>query len=140
MEVIEKAAPASETLNLKPSSLYDAILRKVEQLHGDFGASAIKSGFVAKYCNRSTKVAIVRVRHGPHRLVTSCLPLIDAIDGKSAHLDTLYTGATIRQCFKFILRHQQAKVDRFCAGLKTVEEKVAFKEASMNMDFVLKIN
>lgn len=57
---------------------------------------------LAKYCNQWTRVAVVRVRHGAHRLVASCLPLLQQVEQHTVTVTTLYTGATLRQCYKFI--------------------------------------
>ncbi|KRT82013.1 hypothetical protein AMK59_5801, partial [Oryctes borbonicus] len=106
-------------LTLKPASLHVAINDKVQQLYGDFGVAAIRAGFTAKYCNEQTRIAVIRVRHGPHRFVTSSLPCIKTIEKKRVILNILYVGATIKQCFKFLLVYQQRKFDQFCSKLKT---------------------
>jgi hypothetical protein len=69
---------------------------------------------LAKYCNKWTRVAVVRVRHGAHRLVASCLPLLQQVDQHSVTVRTLYTGATLRQCYKFI---QVICASHFCVCL-----------------------
>jgi hypothetical protein len=56
-----------------------------------------------KYCNVYTRVAVVRARHGPHRLVASCLPLVTQLEQIPVSLKTLYTGATLMQCNKFLV-------------------------------------
>lgn len=115
-------------------------MQKVQQLHGDFGVAAIRAGFTAKYCNEKTRVAIIRIRHGPHKLVASALPCINMIDNKQVILNSLYTGATLRQCYKFLLNYQQRKFDQFCVNLKTDDEKLAMREALLNLNAVLEIN
>jgi ribonuclease P/MRP protein subunit POP5 len=45
---------------------------------------------------------VVRARHGAHRLVASCLPLLQQVEKQNVVVRTLYTGATLRQCYKFI--------------------------------------
>jgi hypothetical protein len=57
---------------------------------------------LAKYCNKWTRVAVVRVRHGAHRLVASCLPLLQYVEKQNVVVRTLHTGATLRQCYRFI--------------------------------------
>ena len=69
---------------------------------------------LAKYCNEWTRVAVVRVRHGAHRLVASCLPLLQQVDQHTVTVTTLYTGATLRQCYKFI---QVICAAQFCVSL-----------------------
>lgn len=95
---------------MNQDALYRAVNKKVQQLHGDFGVAAIKSGFLAKYCNPQLRIALLRVRHGPHRFVASSLPFVNLIDGKKVVIRSLYTGATIRNCFKFLLKYQQQKI------------------------------
>ena len=69
---------------------------------------------LAKYCNQWTRVAVVRVRHGAHRLVASCLPLLQQVEQHMVTVTTLYTGATLRQCYKFI---QVTSAAHFCCSL-----------------------
>ena len=57
---------------------------------------------IAKYCNEWTRVAVVRVRHGAPRLVASCLPLLQQVEQQPVTVRTLYTGATLSQCYIFI--------------------------------------
>lgn len=110
-------------LALRPASLYQSIIRKVQQLHGDFGVAAAKSGLAAKYCNEWTRVAVVRVRHGAHRLVASCLPLLQQVEQQTVTVRTLYTGATLRQCYRFIQHHQRSYLEKIWSGLKTEDER-----------------
>lgn len=138
VEINPAGKKEEESLHLGQSSLYNSIVQKVQQLHGDFGAAAIRAGFVAKYCNEKTRTAIIRVRHGPHVFVTSSIPCINTIENKQVVVNTLYIGATIRQCQKFLLNYQQNKFEEFCAGLKTNDEKLAMKEA-LNLDHVMEM-
>lgn len=139
IEINERDRSDKDVLVLNPASLYNAIIERVQRLHGDFGVAAIRSGFTSKYCNEKTRIAVIRSRHGPHRLVASCLPLITTIEEKGVDINTLYTGATIRQCFRFIVKYQQNKFDEFCSELQTDEEKIAMKKM-LNFDSVLEIS
>lgn len=125
------------TKQFKPPSLYEAILTKVQQMHGDFGVAAIRAGFTAKYCNEHTRIAVIRTRRGPHKFVASVLPCIKAVDNKNVIVKTLYVGATIRQCFFFIKNYQQDKFDRYCENLKTEEEKRTLLEDMNRFENVL---
>uniref|UniRef100_A0A1Y1LCT6 Ribonuclease P/MRP protein subunit POP5 n=1 Tax=Photinus pyralis TaxID=7054 RepID=A0A1Y1LCT6_PHOPY len=83
--VIEINSPQQrkdDSLVIPSSALYRALSKKVQQLHGDFGSAAIREGFVAKYFNEKTRIAIVRSRHGPHKLITTVLPFVTEIDKK----------------------------------------------------------
>lgn len=104
----------------------------MQQLHGDYGVAAIKSGFITKYCNEHTHIAIVRVRHGPHRFVTSSLPFITKIGKLDAKLNTLHIGATLKHCFKFIQKYQRAYLDNMWSKLKTDEERKHLESAVMD--------
>ncbi|XP_063921613.1 ribonuclease P/MRP protein subunit POP5 [Zophobas morio] len=139
IEINGESRKPTESLHLKPGSLHHSVMSMVQKLHGDFGVAAITAGFTAKYCNEKTRVAIVRCRHGPHRFVTSTLPLIRTIENKKVVVNTLYIGATIKQCFKFIRRYQQRKFDEYCIGLKSEEQKEELRTAILNLDPILKI-
>ncbi|RZC42848.1 RNase P Rpp14 domain containing protein [Asbolus verrucosus] len=140
IEINQGAKKDSYALQLKPPSLHYSIMSMVQQLHGDFGVAAIMAGFTAKYCNEKTRIAIIRCRHGPHRLVASSLPCIKFIENKPVNINTLYIGATIKHCFKFIKNYQQRKFEEYCVGLKNDEEKEALKKALMNLDPILSIH
>lgn len=73
---------------------------------------------LAKYCNQWTRVAVVRVRHGAHRLIASCLPLLQQVEQHTVTVTTLYTGATLRQCYKFI---RVIAALRFCISLSMTQ-------------------
>ena len=80
------------------------------------------------YANMRTRLVIIRCRHGPHKLLASALPFVtkvrsqhilmlsrvspvqirnDAVIGK-----LLYTGATIRYCYVFMLKRQRRLLER----------------------------
>nr|CAD7392833.1 unnamed protein product [Timema cristinae] len=133
LEVTPHSRSYDTPFKLKAHSLYTTIINKIEQLYGDFGVAALKGGFIAKYCNEKTRVAFVRARHGPHRLLASCLPLITYIENHQVMLRILYTGATMRQCYKFIQKYQRSQLQRFWANLKTDKQRKAMEDAVMNL-------
>lgn len=87
------------------------LLQIVGKIHGDFGSAAIASGFSVKYCNEYTRVALVRVRSGPHKLLASAIPFLNSFDKKKVTVNLLYTGATIKHCVEFIKRYQRRKIE-----------------------------
>lgn len=117
-EIKELGEADDKPLKLNSTSIYFHLMKKIQQLHGDFGVAAVKTGLNVKYCNEQTRLVVIRARHGPHRFVASSLPILDAIDTKRVIVNTLYVGATLKQCFKFVLRHQQEKHDEFVNTLK----------------------
>lgn len=118
-------------------SLVQAVNDKVQQLFGDFGVASIRAGLSTKYVNEHTKIAVIRVRRGPHKFVASSLPCIKTIDNRSVIVNTLYMGASIRQCFLFLRTYQQRQFDIYCKTLVTDEEKLALKQAILDFDKVL---
>nr|CAD7414385.1 unnamed protein product [Timema poppensis] len=135
LEVNPHSRSYDTPFKLKAHSLYTTIIKKIEQLYGDFGVAALKGGFIAKYCNEKTRVAFVRARHGPHRLLASCLPLVNRIENHQVMLRILYTGATLRQCYKFIQKYQRSQLQRFWATLKTDKQRKEMEDAVMNLKF-----
>ncbi len=89
-------------LDLQESDLFYAVMQATEQMHGEFGAAAIRSGINVKYCNKYTRITMIRVRHGPHRLVGSSLPFITKVGNQAVTFHGIYTGATIVKCFAFL--------------------------------------
>lgn len=135
MEVNEANHSPTQPLEINEFEMFTEILNAVQELHGDFGAAAIRSGFYAKYCNKYTRIAVIRCRHGPHQLVSSSLPFINKIESKTVCLNQIYLGATIRQCFKFIKTHQETKFNDYCLELKTDDEKEALRKAINELEF-----
>ncbi|CAH2086165.1 unnamed protein product [Euphydryas editha] len=132
VELILPKVPEYKPFYLKSHILSETILEKIQQVHGDFGLAAVKNGFVAKYCNENTRIAIIRSRHGPHRFVTSSLPFITKIGKLDVILKTLHVSATMKHSFKFIQKHQRSYLDTVWSKLRTDEERKALEEAVMN--------
>lgn len=124
--------PEDKPLSLKSKIFHETVLEKIQQLHGDFGLAAVKSGFLTKYCNENTRIAILRARHGPHKFVSSSLPFITKIGNLDVSLRTLHVGATLKQGFNFILKHQKAYLDSMWSKLKTDEERKNLEAAVMD--------
>ncbi|XP_026724709.1 ribonuclease P/MRP protein subunit POP5 [Trichoplusia ni] len=124
--------PENKPLELKPKIFHDTLLNKIQQMHGDFGVASVTNGFLTKYCNENTRIAIIRSRHGPHRFVTSSLPFITKIGKLDVKLHTLHVGATLKHTFKFIQKHQRAYLDSMWAKLKTDEERKQLEAAVMD--------
>jgi ribonuclease P/MRP protein subunit POP5 len=91
-----------EPLALNVKDIFYAILDATQEIHGEFGAAAVRNGLDVKYCNEYTRIGLVRSRHGPHRLVGSSLPFVSKIGKRSVKLYGIYTGATMVKCFKFL--------------------------------------
>ncbi|XP_041977769.1 ribonuclease P/MRP protein subunit POP5 [Aricia agestis] len=124
--------PENKPLKLKSKVLHDTLLDKIQHMHGDFGAAAVRNGFLTKYCNENTRIAILRSRHGPHQFVTSTIPFITKIGGLPITLRTLHVGATMKHSFKFILKHQRSYLDKMWSKLKTDEERRDLEKAVMD--------
>lgn len=87
-------------LAISDGLLAEIIRRLVLDFHGDHGLAAISHGFRTVYCNPLTRLVIVSVRHGPHRLVASVLPFITKVKDTVVVPRLIYTGATVRHCYK----------------------------------------
>ncbi|CAH0721888.1 unnamed protein product, partial [Brenthis ino] len=132
VEIQAPKIPDCKPLYFKSKILYDTLIEKIQQLHGDFGVAAVKTGLVAKYCNENTRIAIIRSRHGPHRFVTSSLPFITKVGKLDITLKTLHVGATMKHSFKFIQKYQRSYLDSMWSQLKTDEERKALESAVMD--------
>lgn len=128
-----------QPLKLHETVLYRTLQTLVQKLHGDFGSAAIRPGFVAKYCNELTRIAIIKCRRGPHKLLTSVIPFITHLDQNRVSVNILYVGATLKNCFNFIRLYQQKKCDEICAGLDSQEMKQFFKNSLMDFKRILNI-
>ncbi|XP_023934623.1 ribonuclease P/MRP protein subunit POP5 [Bicyclus anynana] len=132
IEILSPMIPDNKPLSLKSKIFHDTLVDKIQQLHGDFGVAAVKTGLMTKYCNENTRIAIIRSRHGPHRFVTSSLPFITKLGKLDVSLRTLHVGATLKHSFKFIQKHQRAYLDSMWATLKTDDERKALEAAVMD--------
>ncbi|XP_063620488.1 ribonuclease P/MRP protein subunit POP5 [Cydia splendana] len=132
VEISSPMVPDNKPLSLKSRIFHETVLNKIQQLHGDFGVAAIRIGFLTKYCNENTRIAILRSRHGPHIFVTSSIPFITKIGNLDVTLRTLHVGATLKHCFKFIQRHQRAYLDTKWMSLKSDEERKQLEAAVMD--------
>ncbi|KAG7203324.1 hypothetical protein KM043_010412 [Ampulex compressa] len=129
---------SDKPLTLKTMTLHNAIQEKVQQLYGDFGIAAIKAGFTAKYCNTHTKIALVKVRHGPHKFVLNSIPVINDIAGRLVSVKILYVGATMKHCFLFIKKYQQNKLEQMWGTLRTDMERRQMEKALMTLTSAMK--
>lgn len=117
----------------KNTYVSDAIKQKVQQLYGDIGVAAIRDGFDAKYCNVQTKIAIVRLRHGPHKFALHAISLINKVGKRSVNTKILYVGATLKHCFLFIRKHQEKKLEQLWSKLPTEAEKKQMETLLMTL-------
>ena len=79
--------------------LFEDLQNNVLKYYGDFGSGAIKESFRVKYVNQGTRTVIIRVRHGPHRFLTSILPLL----GNPHRYQLLNTAATLKNCMQAVV-------------------------------------
>ncbi|KAI5717328.1 hypothetical protein M8J77_003903 [Diaphorina citri] len=78
---------------------------------------------LVKYLNPKTRIAFIRVPFGPHKLLTSVLPLIKKVDKLPVKLSILYVSATISQCFKFVRDYQRRHLEELWSLLPPGERE-----------------
>lgn len=74
------------------SDIYQAIMRKVELIHGDFGWSSVRSSFQVKVCDAGMCIAILRIASDVVDLITSSLVFVLSIGSSDAVLRLLGEG------------------------------------------------
>jgi len=123
------------TLDIKDYDLALAVKDLVEHIHGDFGRAAITTGLRAIYSNPETHLALIQCRHGPHRLVASSLPFLTSIGNEKLIPKLVYTGATIKNCFKRMELYQKKQLEVAFHELKDIsnEEKKELEERMMSI-------
>ncbi|XP_043471947.1 uncharacterized protein LOC122504772 [Leptopilina heterotoma] len=137
LEITSSVNP-NKTLILKTTGLHHAIQKQVHHDYGDLGQAAINAGFNAKYCNTQTGIALVKVRHGPHKFLLTSVPKINKIGDQTVDVKILYVGATLRHCFLFVKKHQQKKLNEIWKNLKTDEQRHQMEELFMGMTPAMK--
>ncbi|XP_013107034.2 uncharacterized protein LOC106086779 [Stomoxys calcitrans] len=133
VQIIPKNAE-QKVLYLKEQILAKCLLSHVQKYYGIYGLGLLEHGFRVKYCNERTKIAIFRCSHHSYRFVTSILPLIVSIGDVQAKFRTIYTGATIMQCNKFIIKHQQTYLDRMVGQIDSAKERQDMIKRVMEFD------
>ncbi|XP_062129517.1 uncharacterized protein LOC133841194 [Drosophila sulfurigaster albostrigata] len=123
-----------QTLRLNDSTLSKCLLQNVEKYYGVYGLGLLEHGFRVKYCNERTKIAIIRCIHRGQRFVSSILPLITLIGDVRAKFRTLYVGATVIQCNKFIIKHQKHFLDRMMGQTASAKERQDLFKRVMELD------
>lgn len=68
----------SDNINIPSHVIASYIKGKVEKYYGEFGVASLLR-FGVKYFNEKTKLCIIQISHGPHRFVTSILPLLTIV-------------------------------------------------------------
>jgi len=118
-ERVARAKPGLdlEPLNSRDVDIAEAVKDKVKEVHGDWGRARVTVGFKVIYANRCTRLAILRVRHGPHTILASVLPLLTHIRKEAVVGRLLYTGATVRHCHMFMVKRQTAQLEAARAEL-----------------------
>ena len=132
----KRAFQDSWPLHIKDHDLALAVKDIVEHIHGDFGRAAITTGLRAIYSNPETHLAMIQCRHGPHRLVGSSLPFLTSIGNEKLVPKLIYTGATIKNCFKRMELYQKKQLEVAFVESKNEmsnEEKKEIEERIMSI-------
>ncbi|KAH8379286.1 hypothetical protein KR009_004033, partial [Drosophila setifemur] len=124
----------TKALRFGDQTLSKCLLQNVEKYYGVYGLGLIEQGFRVKYCNERTKIAIIRCLHRGQRFVSSILPLITLIGDVRAKFRTLYVGATIIQCNKFIIKHQKQFLDKAMGQMTSAKERQDLFKNVMEID------
>ncbi|XP_055629064.1 uncharacterized protein LOC129770341 [Toxorhynchites rutilus septentrionalis] len=117
----------TDAFSLNSSQLNNFLRQKIEKYYGEFGVASMLRLHVI-YFNEKTRLCIIQTRHGPHRFVTSILPLLTVADTESVRYRILYVGATLQQCQKFIVRYQQNYVNKMIGHYNGEAQKQRFVE------------
>ncbi|XP_053676146.1 uncharacterized protein LOC128726366 [Anopheles nili] len=114
--------PSNAPVSIPSHVLLNYINEQVERYYGEFGvASMLRLNVI--YFNAKTHLCIIQCRHGPHRFITSILPLLTVAGPETARYRTLYVGATLQQCNKFIVKYQQRYINKTIGDYRGVLQK-----------------
>jgi len=131
-----RALQDSKPLDIRDDTLALAVKDIVEHIHGDFGRAAITTGLRTIYSNPETHLALIQCRHGPHRLVGSSLPFLTKINNEKIIPRLVYTGATIKNCFKRMELYQKKQLEIALLEMKdniSKEEKQDLEKRMMSI-------
>jgi len=110
-------------LDVTQLDVTNAVRDKVQELHGDHGRAAITIGLRVVYINPATRLLLIQVRHGPHRLAQSSVPFLTRVGRENVVPRLLYTGATIRHSYTFMERRQRQLLHRAIAEMGEENKK-----------------
>jgi len=126
-QVFYNSKSCLQPLEIRDDALMESVKCVVEELHGDDGRATVFNGLRTIYCNSATGICLLQVRAGrPHALLASAVPFLKVVGKGGGHKvipRTIYTGATIRHCYKRILKHQQEQLRLLLPQMKTDAEK-----------------
>lgn len=123
-QVFYNSKSCLQPLEIRDDALVESVKAVVEELHGDDGRATVFNGLRTIYCNSATGICLVQVRAGrPHALLASAVPFLKSVKGHKVIPRTIYTGATIKHCYKRILKHQQEQLRLLLPQMKTEAEK-----------------
>lgn len=120
--------------NIADQIVHETILKNVQKYYGDFGTGAVRESLRIKYINEVSRIAILRIRHGPHRFITSILPLITSLGQHAIRMQILYIGATIIQCKRFLEKKQQHFLNKTVHDIKNPDHRANFVSKLMKLD------
>ena len=120
-------------LKLSSAELADTIRKAVQKYYGDFGLASIGNMSV-KLINDKHKLAIIRVSHGSHRFFTSIIPLLNKVGKELATCRILYIGATIRQCKRYLVDHQNDVIRKIISAFNDTERQAFLTELSNSLE------
>ncbi|CAG0879957.1 unnamed protein product [Darwinula stevensoni] len=82
----------------------------------------------------SGAIFVIRVRLGPHKLLLSSLPFLSDIKKQHVVLDTLYMGATLHHCYKFI---KKLRIQEISDAIRNTEDPEVRAELARSLDRAL---
>jgi len=91
---------------LTGSLICASIRRSYQDLYGEFGIAYLGT-FGVKYFNQITNVLIIQCKRDVHRQLLHAILFVKAVDSQPCTLSTIYIGATMKSCQKFLVRHSR---------------------------------
>jgi len=122
---------SEKAIKLTAAELADTLRKAAHKFYGDFGLASVSNLNVKLFYDRR-KLVIIRASHGPHRFITSIIPLINKAGKELAQLRILYVGATIRQCKKFVLNYNNNVLRKIIGSFNSEAEKKEFIDEVSN--------
>jgi len=105
------------------ASLTDSVL----DCHGIHGLAVLEPerGVVrVKHVNPATSVVIFRCLRAHHRLFWSALTFIRSIGEKECFFNTIFVGATLKSCERFVIKHHRRKLTEMLGKTKDMNRRV----------------
>jgi len=121
------SSSSSGRSSISRETIQASLTDSVRDCHGIHGLAVLEPerGVVrVKHVNPATSVVIFRCLRAHHRLFWSALTFIRSIGEKECFFNTIFVGATLKSCERFVIKHHRRKLTEMLGKTKDMNRRV----------------